>query len=159
MRFTRLSFLRSRWTLALLLVLAVGGVWALASKPHAKAVVAVSYDTTDARNTLRKTSLTSLANALNAYVAANPGKKLPVAIPVTDTEICTVSGVNCKNAKLIDLTFLANPGNYIASIPTDPTGAHDRYGTGLTIGRDQISGKFRFTAPRTEDTAVIVVEK
>ena len=159
MRKTRLSFLRKRWVLALLLVLVIGGVWVWHSQPAQKVVVAASYATPAERNALRKADLTQMANALNQYLVLNPGTKLPVAIPVADTEICRVIGTACKTAHLVDLTFLTNPSVLIRSIPVDPTGAHDRYGSGFTIGRDQLSGMYRFTAPRTEGTAVIVVEK
>ena len=150
-----------RWQLIGLILIILGvAVMAISSyKPAKKPVVAASYETPQARDALRKAHLTQLATALNQYVLDNSGKKLPAAIPVADTEICRVISTSCKTAHLIDLTFLVNPSNLIRSIPVDPTGGHDRYGSGYTIGRDQVSGKFRFSAPRTEDAAVIVVEE
>ena len=109
------------------------------------------------RNANRKADLEAIGTALNAYIAVHP--KLPITITKNDTEICSSVGATCKRLKRLDLAFLLGNNGTLISIPTDPVGRYGQYSTGYTLAKDAATGKFRLTAPHTEGSAVIVVEK
>jgi hypothetical protein len=145
--------------LVVLILLAVAGLGAWYwSGHHAKTAKKLpTPDTAASRDAIRRLDLAAIGDALNRYTIDHTA--LPIALPTADTEICSTSGTACRTAHLVDLNFLVNPGSYMASLPSDPTGGHARYSLGFTLARDAATGKLRLTAPRTEGGPAIVVLK
>lgn len=123
-----------------------GGTFLNIAKPFGKPAEAQT-NTPAQRNDTRKANLRLMAAALTSYASA--GKKYPVVIPSRQVGICSAAAANCKAAGLVDLTFLISTGD-IASLPSDPVGGHDRYGSGYTIGRNA-DGQLVLSAPRAEN--------
>jgi hypothetical protein len=134
-------------------VTAIVGVTVYASVPHTIHTDKPIADTPGARNDVRKTTLKSIAAALNSYTVDKG--KLPVTIPTTPTYICNTTATPCKTAHFVDLSFLYTSGQYMTTIPSDPTGGKVKYTTGYQIARDTASGKLVLSAPRAEEGAVI----
>src|SRR5687768_15068392 len=96
--------------------LATFGAWALFMAPSSRA----TPDTPAARNELRRQHLSQLADALAQYQVAQG--KLPVSIAATPMPICSATGARCRQAKLLDLNFLATGSTNLLSLPSDPVG-------------------------------------
>jgi len=107
----------------------------------------------DTRNAQRQADVNTILNAVYQYSIDNNGN-LPPTITTTATEICQTGGT-CTG--LIDLSVLTTGGEYLVSMPVDPsTGAGNT--TDYTIIQDA-NGRVTVAAPNAEQGATISVTR
>lgn len=120
----------------------------IANIPALRGRTDISLDAT--QDLQRKKDINSIADALVKYYTANK-KKFPVTLPKKATDICRVSGPECKT--FINLGNLI--GQYIKALPIDPTAKVDSKSTGYMISVDK--NTLTITAPRAKEKNVKVV--
>jgi len=115
----------------------------------------------DTRNAQRGLDVNTILNAVYQYAIDNGGNS-PVEIPLNEgddtdaynysIEICLaqMNGEDCPDPSLIDLSALTTNRKYLTSIPRDPSGGIDNYGTGYFIVKDQ-DKRITIFAPRSLD--------
>lgn len=111
----------------------------------------------DTRNSQRSVDVNTILNAVYQYSLDNDGS-LPSSIGITGTatpEPICITGGTCTNET--DLSVLTNNGDYLVSIPTDPSGASGD-SAGYTIIQDQ-NGRVTVAAPDAEEGATISVTR
>lgn len=106
------------------------------------------------RNAQRSIDTNTILNAVYDYSIANNGN-LPSTITATSTEICRTTSTTCTG--LIDLSVLTASGNYLPSIPTDPSGGSTN-GVGYEILLNA-NGRVTVSAPAAEQGATISVTR
>lgn len=107
----------------------------------------------DTRNAQRQADVNTILNAVYQYSIDNNGN-LPTTITTTVGEICQTGGT-CTG--LIDLGVLTTGGEYLVSMPVDPsTGVGNS--TDYTIVQDA-NGRVTIAAPNAEQGAVISVTR
>lgn len=143
--------MKRKHLLAIVLVVAVaGGAIAYRAARTHPSVLGIS-NTPDSRNELRRSSLSQLKDGITRYLADH-NNKWPIAVPTTQTEICTGSVSACKTTKLVDLNFLVGSG-YMATIPNDPVGGVGKYTSGYEMYRDK-AGLVHLVAVRAESAVI-----
>ncbi len=111
----------------------------------------------DTRNAQRSSDVNAILNAVSTYQVSTGN--LPASIAESATcsaaanEICKTGGT-CTN--LIDLSVLTS-GNYIVSLPTDPTGSSTN-GTGYHIVKNS-SNRVTVCAPDAENNSTISITR
>lgn len=83
------------------------------------------------RNQQRQQNVNELVGALVQYYKGHGD--FPYPIPAQSTEVCTSLGANCISKHYVDLSFLTTAGNYIPTLPTDPSNDQPVWGSGLFI--------------------------
>lgn len=109
--------------------------------------------TPEARDTLRKKYMTSLASALKQSYSTYG--RYPFVVPKKETPICSGASVKCKQVRFLDANILVSDG-LIPAIPTDPSGGKGQYNSGFSI-RQNADGTISIIAPRTEGSEVLSV--
>ncbi len=120
----------------------------IATIPALRGRTDISLDAT--QDLQRKKDIASIADALVKYYTANK-KKFPVTLPKKATDICRVSGPECKT--FVNLGNLI--GQYMKALPIDPTAKVDSKSTGYMISVDKKN--LTITAPRAKEKNVKVV--
>lgn len=113
----------------------------------------------DTRNSQRSVDVNTILNAVYQYSLDNDGS-IPAAIGITTTAtpapICSsAGGADCTG--LSDLGVLTTNGEYLVSIPNDPSAA-TADSTGYTIIQDA-NGRVTVSAPSAEEGATISVTR
>lgn len=108
----------------------------------------------DTRNVQRRSDVTQILNGVYQYAIDNDGS-LPAAVTTTVTEICQTDAASCTG--LADLSVLTDDGEYLVSIPTDPTGSSTN-GAGYQVSED-VNGRVTVSAPDAEQGATISVTR
>jgi hypothetical protein len=106
-----------------------------------------AHATAETRNQQRTRMLKDLASALTRYRYDHG--QLPVQFAASRTQICSGSGIACQQFHLVDVSFLVTDGDYLPTLPLDPSGGDGHGGSGFFIER-QANGNFKLTAPLAE---------
>jgi hypothetical protein len=106
-----------------------------------------AHSTAQTRNQQRTQMLKDLAAALTQY--RHDHHQVPVQFASSNTQICSGSGIACKQLHLVDISFLITGGDYLPTLPLDPSGGDGHGGAGFFIQR-QANGNLKLTAPRAE---------
>lgn len=120
----------------------------MANIPALRGRTDISLDAT--QDLQRKKDIAAVADALIKYYSDHK-KKFPVSLPKKLTDICRVSGPDCKT--FVNIGDLL--GQYIKALPIDPTAKVDSKSTGYMISADK--GVLTITAPKANEKNVKVV--
>lgn len=118
-----------------------------------------------ANDTQRSSDTNTILNAVWQYALDNGGA-MPSTIGATDTAICLQGQTVACSTDLVDLQTALVAGNYLVSIPNDPSCssgcdsseivAVDTASSGYTISQDATTNRITVTAPLQEQAGATI---